>query len=789
MLKNYLHITLRHFKKNKTFLTINILGLGLACACCIIAYINYDYAKSFDGTFLHQEKIYRINREWITLGETVRHGQAPLPLVEHIRQNMPQVEHVVPYVPLDINVRTNDDIFNTPAIFVGPAFFEVFSYEFVYGNGLDFDKNSNILISDELSYKYFGDEDPIGKQISFILPAGSVEFIVTGVFKKKPLNSSIQTDAIVNFENYLNQDVAFHSNEWRLNVGIFLNLRSPYDATTVEQAIQKYVAIENSISGESTTRYYLDPFRGMADRVRETEVKRHKMKGGLTKMQTYTPAVLSLAILLVACFNFTNTSIAASANRLKEIGIRKVLGSAKSQLVFRFITENIMVTMLGLLAGLVFASFLVPVYSSMWSFLDIDVHFMHNTDLLFFLFLLLLFTGLAAGSYPAFYISSFNPSIIFKGNAKFSGTNFFTRGLLFVQFMLCVMLLVLGFSFLENARYQAQRDLGFDVEGVLVYEMGDKYYESVKKDLLANPEVMDVTAGAHHLWWYNYAEVIRDGSDEVETMALKVSDEYLEFMGIKVIQGRDFVKGSTTDEVESVIINETFAKTFGWDNPLGKRILVRDTVPFYVVGVVKDFHTNHVWETIVPVMFRLGRTEDINYMVVRVRPDKTREVDRFCKSLFINRYPELGYNGGLMVDELENAKMLNANAVQLFLFLGMMALVLTTTGLYSLVSLNIIKRLKEIGIRKVFGATEWQIVKKLNREFVIILTISLLVGLPLAYHITLFFMENAWTYFQETTFTTMLLTVMIVLVVAFFTLAVKVVGAARTNPVDTLRND
>lgn len=790
MHRSYLNIILRNFVKHRTYLIINILGLGLACACCIVAYINYDYAASFDSSFSQREKIFRVNREWVTLGKKVRNGQAPVPIIEHIKQDIPQVEHVVPYVPLVVNVRTEDDIFNTSILFAGSAFFNIFSYEFSYGTGTEIDKASNIVISDELSLKYFGNKEPLGQQITIVLPGRSVEYIVAGVFKKKSLNSSIQTDAIVHFDNYLHLDDDLNMNDWRLNVTIFLTISDPSNASIVEHSLQQYIEIENQVNGSETEGYYLDPFLGMSSRAREVEVQRHKLKGGMKQMQIYTPAILSLAILLVACFNFTNTSIAISANRLKEIGVRKVLGSSKRQLIFQFLAENIIVAMLGLLAGIIIAYLLVPAYSNMFPFLDLDIGFMHNTDLLIFLFVLLLLTALLSGGYPAFYISSFHPAIIFKGTMKFSGTNFFTRGLLFVQFTLCIMALVMGFSFLENAKYQEELDLGFEVDGVLIYEMYSKeYYEVFRNDLLSNPEVLGITGVAHHLWWSYYNPIVRHGRDETETLTLKVSDDYLDLMGFHLMEGRDFIKGSKTDEDESVIVNETFAKTFGWETAIGKRILVRDTVPLYVVGVVKDFQTNHVWKDLAPVMFRLYRPEDINFMIIRTNPEQTREVERFCKDLFYSRFPDLSYVGGIMTDELEGNKSANANATQIFLFLGIMALVLTTMGLYSLVSLNIIKRLKEIGIRKVFGASEWQIVQNINREFVILLTISMAVGLPLAKRVTLFLMESSWSYFLGTTLTTMLLSVLVIFIVAGITLVLKVVGAARANPVDTLRSE
>ncbi|MDH5380741.1 MAG: FtsX-like permease family protein, partial [Cyclobacteriaceae bacterium] len=596
-------------------------------------------------------------------------------------------------------------------------------------------------------------------------------------------------DAITHIDNFLRVDESVSENNWALNLNIFVQIDDLTKIALIESQLQAYKEIQNQAREDlQANRFYLDSFEGIAARSQEERIRNNDLHRGLPKAAVVAPSIMALILLLIACFNFTNTSIAISSRRLKEIGIRKVLGSQRRQLIFQFLTENILICFLGLLTGLVLAEFIVPAYSNMWPFLEFEINYLENLDFFIFMIVLLLFTGVFSGGYPAFYISSFQPTTILKGNASFAGTNLFTKTLLFLQYTSCILALILGFAFMENAKYQQEMDFGYETHGILSHRLNSGAdFEKYRNALIQNPGILHVTGSRHHIFsnWYN--DPIKYETNEVETDIMDVSYDYLETMNIELLQGRNFIKDSKTDNQESVVVNEEFVKTFNWKDPIGKKLIWRDSVQLYVVGVIKDFYTRAYFGPISPMMFKFALPEDYRQIIIKTNPGNIMAVNEFAEKEYRKTFPNYLYKGQIMDKELEDSARTNINIVKLFFFLAIIALILTTIGLYSLVSLNILKRMKEIGVRKVMGASVLHIVGKLNKEFVIILSLSSLAGIPLAYKVTDIFMGLIWEYYQSPTVLTISLSVLLLFVVSGITLGTKVFAAARSNPVNVLR--
>ncbi len=400
MIRNFLKITFRSLMKNKLFVFINILGLSIALACCIVAYLNWEYNMKFDTQHKNADKIYRINFTRITNGAPVKNGSCPMPLAEVIRQNFNQVGMVTRVYPAGGNFKVGDDLFRTELTAVDPEFFKMFTFNMLYGSGNSIADKSRIIISEEVVEKYFPDRnDPTGEMITYIGGDERIELIIGGVFEKPAQNSSFQADAYVHFDNIFDVN-DWDKNDWTLFNSTFITLDDPYLIPEVENQLQNYVEIQNRAKEDyKVAEYYLDPFEGMAVRAEREDIWNHWLHDSLPASAAVAPGIMAVLILLLACFNFTNTSIAIANKRVKEIGIRKVLGSGRKQLVGQFLGENVMLAFFALIAGIVIAAFLVPLYSGMWAFLDIRLNLLDNAVFLGFLVLLLLFTGIVAGYY------------------------------------------------------------------------------------------------------------------------------------------------------------------------------------------------------------------------------------------------------------------------------------------------------------------------------------------------------------------------------------------------------
>ncbi len=792
MIKNFLLITLRSMMKNKLYLFINIFGMGIAIASCIVAYFNYDFNLSFDDNHLNAATIYRVNSVREFQNERTKFGYVPIALGNAIRQNISDVDRVIRYSPADGNFRIREELFSSDLTYVDTPFFKLFTFDFIEGNG-DMTDKSKIFINDELAKKYFGDENALGKTITQVLDSGKLkEYIVGGVFKKQPTNSSFFTQALAHFDNQFDIDKESDENNWKFRSTLFVQVKNPSRLAAITDQLRPYTENNNKIREDFIIKeFQLEPFVGMAVRDSYNEVPGTWTRGGSPIAAVVGIGMMGIFVLLIACFNLTNTAIAISSRRLKEIGIRKVLGSMRRDLIFQFIGETMLVCFVSLILGIFLAEvILIPAFNQLWPELKLATDYFGKPDFLIFMVAVLLLTGLLAGSYPAFYISKFQPASILKGKMKFGGTNYFTRILLTLQFAISLIAIVCSFAFTDNATYQREFDLGFNKKGVVfTYVSNRSEYETYRNVLLQNPDIISVAGSQHHLYSNTYNDPIKSEAKEIEADIMDVGDDYVTTVGLTLIEGRDFVNDSETDRKESVIITEETARKFGWDKAIGKEIIWMDTVKLNVVGVVGDIYNNGLWEQLEPMMLRYGAKEKISHVLVSTSADKVVEVNKFMEAKWKEIFPNRLYNGRMMDEEMVEANTVNSNIVKMFIFLGTVALMLSATGLFTLVSLNIIKRMKEIGVRKVLGASIVNISRVINMEFVIILLIASVLGGVLGAWMAGMLMDSIWDYYQKTTLATQVVSAGILFVVSALSIGYKIYNTAQLNPANVLRDE
>jgi ABC-type antimicrobial peptide transport system permease subunit len=793
MLKNYLLITIRSLFKNKLYIFINITGMAIAIACCIVGWFNYDFNRTFDRIHTNQNTIYRVNSVREFQNELTSFGIAPIALGNAITQNISDVDEVIRFSPDAGNFRIKDDLFNTEYTDVDPSFFQVFTFDFIEGSG-DLSDKTKICISEELATKYFGNEKALGKPVTQMLDSGRTrEFTVSGVFRQPPANSSFPSAAYMRYENmFKDYDPDFHENSWKYRNTTFVQIKDPTRVASIESQLIPYTENNNKIREDFIIKKFeLDPLVGMG--VRDGYSER---PGTWTREGSPTAAVVGIGmmgifVLLIACFNLTNTAVAISSRRLKEIGIRKVMGSSRQHLIFQFIGETTLICTTALLLGIVIGEFLlVPAFNVLWTEIKLTPHYLDEPHFLFFMIGTLLFTSLLAGSYPALYISRFQPISILKGKLRFGGTNYFTRILLVLQFGISLIAIVCSFAFTDNAKYQREFDLGFDKSGlVFTYVNGRSEFETYRNALASNPDIQSIAGSEHHLYSSSVNDPIKFEDKEIEVDILNVGDNYLKTVGLTLKEGRDFEKDSETDRNESVIITEGLVKKLGLKNAIGAKITWMDTVQYYVVGVVKDIYNRGLWEQMEPVMLRYGSKDVVSHILVKTSASNLKSVNEFMEQQWKEIFPNRMYAGRYMDEEMVEANTVNNNIVIMFIFLGAVALMLSATGLFTMVSLNIIKKMKEIGVRKVLGASVGNISKVINKEFVIILLISAAVGSFLGSWMSAMLMSSIWNYYKTATVITLLTSSLILFTVCALSIGYKVYSTVRVNPASVLREE
>jgi putative ABC transport system permease protein len=790
MIKNYLLITLRSMMKNKLFIFINIFGLAVGIACCIVAYFNWEFDATFDDNHVNKDKIYRVSMVREFEGNTTLYGFAPTPMGDVIRQNVADVSKVVALNWSWSNFKVEDNIFPAQLAYADADLFEVFTFEFLNGNPADLKDKSKVFISDELALKLFNSTDVVGKQITQVMGATTKEVQVGGVFKKQPSNSSLHWEAFMNYDNYFDEAKKVTREDWKDRGTLFVQIDNPSRIDAVTKQLQTYRENNNKVREDFQVKeFVLDPFVGMARRDEANDTN-SQTKEGNPRAAVISPIFMAVLVLLIACFNMTNTAIAISSRRLKEIGIRKVMGSMRTQLIFQFLGETFFICAIALVLGLLLGEVLLGAWNSLWEYMKLTSHYLDNPGFLIFIVSVLLITALIAGGYPAFYISHFEPVSILKGKLKFGGTNLFTRILLGLQYSISLLAIIFAIAFYQNSQFQRNFDIGFNPNNVVIaYVDNQNEYETYKNALLQNKDITLVTGSQHSIFSSRYNDPVKHETKQLEVDIIDVGDDYLKAMDLKLIAGRDFIKDSETDRKESIIISEKFAKNFGWDDPIGKEVTWMDTVRLYVVGVVKDVYTNGLWRENEPLMIRYTSPEKYSHVIVSAPLDKVRDVHKFMEAEWKQVFPNRLYNGRIINEGMVEAETVNLNIVKMFGFLGIIALMLSATGLFTLVSLNIIKKMKEIGVRKVLGASIGNITRIINTEFVVILLMASALGCGLSYMAVDALMGSIWKYYQSTTTITFVVSVTVMFFISAVAIGYKVFSAASMNPVTTLRTE
>lgn len=803
MIKNYLLIALRNLLKNKNYVIINTLGLGIAMACCLTAYILIAYNIEFDD-FHSDDKvgnIFRVHSHVVINGSDFRQAvSTPSPVAPMAVEDIAGIKRYMRYAGSQgggasvsyINEATNtNNTFGEYVTYADSTLFDFFDFPLVAGDHRAFKSLHRIFLSEQIAEKYFGDEDPIGKVLTLSFARGVVKKVVVGgVLAKVPVNSSLFLPMVMRFEHFEEMRALDQPawGDWNVPATYF-ELEDPSKAEEIAKYFDKYLPRRNEAFKEQVVeRVTLEPFKSKID----PTVTTWSYANSVIPIEPLLIfIVLAVMIMLIACFNLTNTSIAMVANRLKEIGVRKSLGANKGQIISQFILETAIIAILALLAGYVMSTIIVPEFTAMWE-LPYGMEDLSSANLSIMLLSLVLITALLAGIYPALFSAKLNTIALLKGKVQVKGTNLLTRSLVSIQFAISVIVLIGGIVFIQNTKFQEQIDFGYKKDQLMLIDIkSEKEYQALAAKAQLNPKVMAVGATEHQIGFSTYPNPISFEGQETEVRHLEFGKNYFETMDFNFIQGRPIDYSKANDFNEAAVVSRQFLKTLNIQgDPIGQTVTVREQKK-RIVGVIEDFVDN-VFRSKEPEPYIFYATVGDRWrnMIVRAHGGELSEINEYLEAEWKKMYPTQPYSSRFQEDVvLAESNQTNGNLKKIFLFLTVLGGLLSASGIYSLASLNIARRTKELGIRKALGATMQNILVLLNKEFVIILVIAGLLGSVGGYYGATWILDLIYAFHIPIKLTPVALSAFAIFIIGIATTSITIYRGAKANPADTLRNE
>ncbi len=793
MISNYFKIAIRILSRHKTYVFLNIAGLGFALACCLLAYLNYDYRETFDANYPDTENIYRINSKRISDGVVNEWGVSPIGLGEALKKNSSSVTSYARLFSAAGVIKNANDVFSEQIHFADPAFFDLFSVPLSEGNSSQFAAPNNVIISQTLAKKLFGNQSALNREITLINRQGMEQpFLITAVLGILPQNSSFQFDVITSIDTYFSKADQINISNNR-EVSTFLEIPNKTSLSNVEHQASSYAALYNKDKQkEKIEGFKLQNFQNIAfssDRDLEGYVYGSTLNQNPRGVIVFGPAIMSFLILLIACFNFTNISISFASTRLKEIGIRKILGGIRAQLIKQFLAENILLCVLASGLAVFFVIALLPSFNSV-SGLSLSFNF-KDLSLYLFLFSLPLFTALVSGLYPSLYISSFKPISILKGQTTFGDSNVFTKVLLCAQFSLTCFALIIGISLTKNAYYQSAVDYGYAINELAVLEVDSlSEFNILNNTLKSNPQIKSIAGTVNQIGEGSPVLKVEAGNKVIDaTVTTTGGESYLKTSGVMLKEGRYFYSNRSMDPESSVMVNESLLSALNIKSAVGHRIKVDSTL-YTIVGVVKDYKESGLHGEVPPIILKLANPENFRYLTVRADKASLPGVYKKMKDTWHRALPGKPFRGFMQNELIEKELYMNEGMKSVSFFLAITTIALSASGIFALISLNIIRRKREIGMRKVLGASILSIISLLNKSYFRLMMLSFVIGSAIGFLLidNLLF-RFIYAYHAEIGVMPFILTLSILLITTAITIGNKVYKTAVSSPIKTLKEE
>jgi putative ABC transport system permease protein len=789
MLKNYFTIILRNLWRNKLYSLINIIGLGVGIATLVWGIQNYRYSFSYDKFHKNRNQVFRVLTQ--TPGTDFLRGSCPAPIAVLAKNDFPVVAEAIRWESRGLNIKApQSEPFEAEADFTDPGFFELFDFPLIEGTA-NLKDPSTLLLTHSAAKKYFGNSDPVGKTLVFYSDETfSRPLTITGVLKDPPLNSSIQFELITNFENDLKPDgTGIKKNDWSWFAdAVFLRLSDPSQASNLSGELKRYLPLQQSARPELKIHSF--SLETIAQSAIDTKIYNNALSTRPPDSATYGPLVLAFLILLSSCLNFANTSVAQSNRRLKEMGVRKVMGSTIRQIVFQQLLECGLIVILATGLSIILNIFWLPVFNAMFTNVHVTAEYLRDYTLLSILLSVGIGVTLLAGTYPAFYISRFNAANIFRGSVKFGGSNLFSRILLGFQISISFITVIAGMAFSRNSEFQRTYDYGYEKANIIGLDLQSRNrYQAVRDELGKIPGINGMAGTINHIQFSYHRIPLEAKGEKWESIYLETGDHYTEVMNLKLVAGRPFQTGGTADYGQSMLINEKLAFLFGWTpkGAIGQPIRVGDSSQFTVVGVLKDFEQNTLFDAIQPVALVLARPENYSQIIIRADPGSVSGVYSQVRAAWSRLYPMKPVRAYYQDRLGAEASGVNESIATIFSWFALISMIMAATGMFALVSLTVLKRTKEIAIRKVVGAKGRHIFQLVLKGYFWIFLLSAVFGCYTGYSLSRLLMDLIFKINSGVSFSSLWWSFLAVFGISAMTIGSRIWMVLRTRSTDVLK--
>lgn len=783
MFKNYLKITWRNIVRQKANSFINITGLAIGMTCSMLILMWVQHELSFDRFNKNANEIYRVvENQYYAGGQIFPVAVTPSPLAPALKEKFPEITRATRFSFRSLTIKKDDKIFTEGVAFADPDIFEIFTIPFVQGDALTALSTPHaIVLSAEAAKKYFGEEDPLGKVLRI---NNHDDFFVTGVIKNLPDNAHLKYDLLAPFV-YL-EELGSSMENWGSNwcyTYVLLQKESPY-----KEVNKKIIDLIKKNSEDSVTEIYLQPLLEIhlySSGKYTADIGGH---GDIQYVRIF--ALIAFFVLLIACINFMNLATARSEKRAKEVGLRKVIGAQRPQLIKQFFSEAIILALLAFVVALVLTEMLLPVFNDLSGK---TLALRRLAPILFYgFFAIALLCGIISGSYPAFYLSAFTPIKALKkrGSAQ-AGDSFFRKILVVFQFALSVIMIIGTLVVSRQIEFIRNKNLGLDKENLgYVWMSGEfrKKQEVAKQELLKNPNIVSITctsqlptyvSNSRSGWQWEG----KDPAAEVLMHYLNVDEDYVKTFKMEMTLGRFFSRQFSADS-HAVVVNETAIKAMGLEAPIGKRLSF-GSENLTIIGVVKDFHFKPIHTKIEPLVM-LMEPDRYYVMVVRTRPENLAATIAFVEKTYKQFNADIPFYFNFLDQDYDNLYRTEQRAGKLAGYFSIIAILIASLGLYGLASYMVEQRSKEIGIRKVLGASAPALFFLLSKKFLLLAAIANLLAWPVAYFVMSGWLQN-YAYRITLEASTFLVAAVLAMLVVLLTVSYQAIKAALANPVAALR--
>ena len=778
--------------RQRGFTLINLAGLTIGLTVCFLIFMWVSDELSYDKFHTKSERTYRVLWEAKYGDNEWKIPLIPVPVAPTLQQEFPEVEGYTQFVQGGFNVKKEDDFVREDRVFyVDEGFFDVFSVEFADGNTQTaLETPESVVLTEEMAAKYFPNQNPIGKTIE--RNDGNL-YRVTGIVKEFPEQAHFHFDFLASSESL--EFIERRKDQWgSATLYSYISLRPDADVAALEAKWQNYVK-DNITDAEfrASGNYSRFPLQPLEEIHLQSNLE-YELEANGKLSYVYLFSVIAFIILILACINFVNLSTARSLMRAREVGVRKVLGSRRGQIIRQFFAESFLYVLISVVGAAILARAVLPTFNNLAG-KEMQLNFLSDPMILAVLAGLTVVVTLLAGSFPALFLSSFSPATVLKGEViKSGGTDWLRKGLVVAQFCISTGLIVGTLVVMQQLQFLQHQNLGFDKEHVIVIDraqaLGDQYLTFLNQ--LASIPTVEKTAAAQNLPSKTHDSTIfrpeqPANYEETSLPYAFVDENYVDVLKLNVLEGRNFSMDFASDS-SAFIINEAAAEKLGWENPIGRELdFANGYVKGPVIGVVEDYHFQSLHHEVEPMILIMAQG-NLPYITVRVRPGDLAENVSAIGALWKQFLPDSPFQYSFLDEDYQQLYENEQRMSTVFMIFAVLAIIIACLGLFGLAAYVAERRTKEIGIRKVLGASVPNIIAMLSKDFLVLVLVAALIAFPLAWWGMSNWLEN-FAYRTDLSWWIFVIAGLVMIAIALLIVASQAIKAAFTNPIEALRDE